>query len=321
MLLLRPQHISEQHWESIQLHAARVANQIAGDAGGLIGACKELVECVAKVVLVEATSPELEEFPKLIKKACTLLAGATPATDGDEQASTLAKGLAILVGSYETAAQGLSELRNEHGSGHGQPLLPNIAAEDTELVRAYAHAWCTWALARLDRLLTNSVSVLIEELTGTTFRAGLLRRRMREVGFETLGFEEQERLGFAVAERGARRETFVVAIDGLDPLEQGSTWPIAYQYGVAKGLLLTADGRLLPTRARTLAAVLPRLSVELQTRLLEDAEWAGVPSDVRRDEERMLQIWSEVSGLTPCIDESLRSIWDADIVRPFFVPF
>ena len=71
MLLLRPQHINEQHWESIQLHAARVANQIAEDAGGLIGACKELVECVAKVVLLEATSPELEEFPKLIKKACT----------------------------------------------------------------------------------------------------------------------------------------------------------------------------------------------------------------------------------------------------------
>ncbi len=319
MKLERPNRLRDSHWQVIEAHAARVANQLPGDTGGLVGACKELVECVAKVALTEATSPELDDFPKLVKKASSVLGGVAPQSDGDKHAANLAKGLAMMVGATETAAQGLSELRNEYGSGHGHAKLSVIAAEDVQLVCAYVHAWCTWALARLERLLTNSVTTLIDELTGNTFQRGLLRKRMQDVGFDQLGFEDQERLGFAVAERGARRETFVVAQGGLDPLDHDGSWPLAYQYGVAKGLLLTADGRLLPTRLKTLGAVLQRLSADLQQRLIDDAESAVVPVDVRGDSNKMEELRADLDALTPAIDEQLRARWDSAVVRPFFL--
>ena len=194
------------------------------------------MECLAKIVLEVAPAPEIADFPKLVKKASTVLGGAAPRTDGDTETSTLAKGMALLVQAAETAAQGVSELRNEHGSGHGHTRVPVIADEDVALVGAYtASAWVTWALARLDRLLANSVTALIDELTSTTFYRGVLQQRLTEVGFEEIGAQEQERLGFAVAERGGRRNTFVVADEGLRPLLEDGVWPLAYQYGVAKG--------------------------------------------------------------------------------------
>lgn len=307
----RPSRIDGGHWSAIATHAARVGNQLPSDHAGEIGACKDLVECVAKVVLAEATSPEIDDFPKLVRKASTVLGSSTPHTDGGAQAGTLAKGLAMAVGAHETAAQGLGEFRNGHGSGHGRPTMPAIADEDVRLVLAYTQAWVSWALSRLERLLANSVSTLIAELTGSTFRQGMLRERMTEVGFEQVGEEEQERLGFAVAERGVRRETFVVAAGGVSPLVHDAAWPPAYQFGIAKGLLLTAEGTLLPLRLDVLAAVLPRLGTDLQARLLDEVEFAMMSSAIAADEATLMGTWTALVAMESSLHESLRARWSA----------
>ncbi|WP_162142034.1 abortive infection family protein [Ilumatobacter coccineus] len=320
MEIPRPAHIDGPHWEAIQAHKSRIRAQIASDHGGVIGACKDLVECVAKVVLAEATSPEIADFPKLVKKASTLLGSATPKNDGEVQAATLAKGLTLLISAQQTAAQGLSELRNDHGAGHGKPTMPVIADEDVQLVRSYTEAWVRWALARLERLLANSVSTLIAELTGTTFRAGLLAQRLEEVGFKQLPDEELERLGFAVAERGVRRDTFVVAGDGVEPLEHEDGWPIAYQYGVAKGLLLTSDGVLRPIRLSVLAAIVPRLGADLQVRLLDEVETARIDPALRRNDEAMNATWTTLGEMSALIDDGHRARWQL-LVDRLFVPF
>jgi hypothetical protein len=286
----------------------------------VIGACKDLVECVAKVVLAEATSPEIADFPKLVKKASTMLGGATPMTDGDVQAATLAKGLALPISAQETAAQGLSELRNDHGAGHGRPTMSVIADEDVQLVRSYTEAWVCWALARLERLLTNSVSTLIAELTGTTFGAGLLAQRLKEVGFVHLPEQELERLGFAVAERGVRRETFVVAQGGVKPLEHEDWWPISYQYGVAKGLLLTSEGVMQPVRLDVLAAIVSRLGADLQARLLDEVEAARIAPALRQNDEAMNVIWTALGGVSALVNDGHRARWET-LGERFFVPF
>jgi hypothetical protein len=310
MEFVRPARIEGTHWAAVETHALRVRRQIPGDHAGVIGACKDLVECVAKVVLAEATSPEIEDFPKLVRKASTVLGGVTPRTDGDAQAAALAKGLAILIGAQETAAQALGELRNDHGAGHGRPTMPLIAEEDVQLVRTYTEAWVRWALARLERLVANSVSTLIAELTGTTFRAGLLAQRLEEVGFVHLPEEELERLGFAVAERGVRRETFVVAQGGVWPLEHDSGWPIAYQYGVAKGLLLTTEGALQPVRPEVLAAIVPRLGADLQARLLDEVETAHMAPALTTSNEAMRLACSALAGMSGLVHGDVRDRWE-----------
>jgi hypothetical protein len=277
MEFARPERISHDHWNAVSLHARRVEGQHPSDHGGLIGACKDLVECVARIVLAEATSPEIDDFPKLVRKACTLLGATAPKTDGSDAAATLAKGLGMIVGAHETAAQGLGELRNGHGSGHGRASMPVLAPEDLALVPTYTEAWVRWALARLERLLVNSVSALITDLTGTTFYSGVLRQRLIDLDFENLGVEEQERLGFAIAERGARGGTFVVAGDGIAPLIDNDSWPKSYQYGVVQGLLLTPHGTLDPVMSNVIEAVLPRLGTELIERLLDEVQAAPLP--------------------------------------------
>lgn len=316
--LRRPKGVDSQRWLAIQQHASRVVNQIPGDHGGMIGACKDLVECVAKVVLTEATSPVSDDFPRVVKKASSILGQAASDFGGGSSAATTAKGLAQAVNqAASTSAQGLAELRNEHGSGHGRTAPADVSPEDTELILSYTVGWTVWALARLERLLANQVSTLIAELSDSIFHKGVLRSRFSAVGLDTLGEEEQERLGFAVAERGARRQTVVVARDGLDPLIEIGKWPIAYQYGVAKGLLLTAEGTLRPVRTDVLAAVVPRLGFDLIERLLDDLE--GTIATHMIDDESASQ-WMTLNSIGSRLPGKLGSRWQSAVVDPY-LPF
>lgn len=316
MEFVRPRHLDDDRWTAIELHARRCSEQLPGDHGGTVGACKDLVECTAKTVLEVAPMPDVSEFPTLVKKAATVLGGAAPRTDGHAQASTLAKGLSLYLGATETAAQGLGELRNSWGSGHGRTALPVLAAEDVALVEAYTEAWVRWALARLERLLSNSVSALINELRSETFVRGLLRQRFEQIDLEHQGEEEQQRLGVAVANRGGRSETFVVADDGLAPLVYESDWPLPYQHGVVEGLLLTPGGMLGPIRPDVLTAVMPRLPEANQERLVEDVE-AALPSPAAL--ENSDETWDRLRRVERALVERLRPRWR--LVVDQFIPF
>jgi hypothetical protein len=199
-------------------------------------------------------------------------------------------------------------------------MISALAVEDLELVRTYTEAWVRWALVRLERLLNNSVTTLIADLTGTNFYKGLLAKRLQHIEFETLGDEEQERLGFAVAERGARRGTFVVAEDGLGPLVQNNDWPIAYQYGVAQGLLLTSQGTVEPVRCDVLEAVLPRLGADLLDLLLEQVETAAFAPAVAHGYDVKQRAYSGLARVTPTLPVRIQQRW-ARFVDRFFEPF
>jgi Abortive infection C-terminus len=309
--LRRPSHLDEQHWDAITVHVGRVNAMPADDRGGLIGACKDLCECVAKIALSEAPAAfgEGDDFPKLVKKAAQVLSGATPLTDGSDQSSTVAKGLAIMIGGLGTASHGLAELRNGFGSGHGHALVPTIAVEDAVLVRAFTDAWLIWTLSRLERLLANSVSILIAELQAGGFRRGLLKQRFHDVGLETLGAEEQERLGFAVAQRGGRGETFVVTEAGIDPLAHDDSWPIHYQYGIAQALLLTPLGTLHPVCLNVLAAIVGRMPQELQERLLDEVQDAPISASLLRDNDRRMDVSTALASVGAGLPAAVQSPW------------
>ena len=50
--LRRPDHLEDEAWEAIQVHARRLDGaQTSADAGWVIGCAKDLIECVARVVL------------------------------------------------------------------------------------------------------------------------------------------------------------------------------------------------------------------------------------------------------------------------------
>jgi hypothetical protein len=114
--------------------------------------------------------------------------------------------------------------------------------------------WSRWELARLDELGGGEVDLLVRELRGQHYHRGELETRFDEVGLDSLFADDQQRLGVAVAHRAmkgtfvvrAMKGTFVVRESGVNPLlERASEWPDAYRLGVAEGLLLEPEGRLM----------------------------------------------------------------------------
>ena len=242
MDLYRPQGISDQSWQAIDHHRARLdrAWQFPADGGAIIGAAKDLCECVARVVLEERSVPYAgnDDMPNLITAAHRTL----DRLPGRGQAAQV--GVRNLSSAARSIVTTLSEMRNELGSGHGCAQVPRISREAAVSASDAATLWVRWALARLDDLLGGDVDLLIQELRGTHYGRGLLERRFDEVGLDTLPREDQHRLGVAVAHR-AVKGTFVVRESGVDPLQdRPDDWPEDYRLGVANGLILAPDGQL-----------------------------------------------------------------------------
>ncbi|AOY57271.1 abortive infection family protein [Desulfococcus multivorans] len=97
----------------------RMQNAIERDPGLAIGTAKELLETTCKTILLERkiAFAENEDLSKLIKNTRKAL-GLVP-----ESVPYAAKGADIirrLLNNLGTVAQGLSELRNLYGTGHGK---------------------------------------------------------------------------------------------------------------------------------------------------------------------------------------------------------
>jgi hypothetical protein len=309
--LKRPQGLSDDHWNGIEAHETRLDSAVQqDDRSGVVGAAKELCECVASVVCAEQaqTISTSDDFAKVITSAHEALdrrPGRGAAVEGSvRNIAQSARKIAIEV----------NTLRNEAGTGHGRSTVPIVTRETATIAEQAARLWSSWALARLDEVLRGEVAGLVQELdTGGGWRRGLLVERLAEVGLGALHSEDQHRLGVAVARRSTDGGTFVVSEAGVSPLRHNAeSWPPSYRSGVAAGLLLSASGRLT-LRGRfvpDLAAIVALMDADEWRVLADQAATALWTPDLTRDTDRQLQVAQLMESLSATLDVDRRRGWD-----------
>jgi hypothetical protein len=109
----------------------RIEQAIDTDPALAVGTAKELVEAVCKTILAERGKPVdgTPDFPALTKMTALEL---RLVPDSVPKAAKGAETIRRLLGNLGTVAQGLAELRNLYGTGHGkhgatQPIKPRHA--------------------------------------------------------------------------------------------------------------------------------------------------------------------------------------------------
>lgn len=97
----------------------RMEAAVQNDPGLAIGTAKELVETCCRTILVErgVEVPRNPDLPQLVKQTCRELE-LTP-DDIPEQAKA-AETIKRLLSNLATITQGIAELRNQYGTGHGK---------------------------------------------------------------------------------------------------------------------------------------------------------------------------------------------------------
>lgn len=103
----------------LQLQIERIRNSVDSDPGLAIGTAKELIETTCKMILSEQNIPysKNDDIVKLVKKTRESL-GIIP-----EKILESAKGSEVIkkiLSNLGSIAQGLGELRNLYGTGHGK---------------------------------------------------------------------------------------------------------------------------------------------------------------------------------------------------------
>jgi hypothetical protein len=109
------------------LNAAYVTQQVTrleaavhGDPELAIGTAKEFVETVCKTILTQRGVPfdKSLDFPQLVRLTLTELSLVADGVDGASRAAATVR---RLLQNLATIANGLAELRNPYGTGHGKP--------------------------------------------------------------------------------------------------------------------------------------------------------------------------------------------------------
>lgn len=115
----------------ISQQITRLRLSVDSDPELAIGQAKEFVETVCKTILGECSvsSKGADDFPKLVKATIKELKLAPDDIPDHAKAS---KTIKVLLSNLGTVSQGLAELRNPYGSGHGKDakhsgLLPRHA--------------------------------------------------------------------------------------------------------------------------------------------------------------------------------------------------
>jgi hypothetical protein len=103
----------------LRVNIKRIKNAVEEDPALAIGSSKELVEATCKAILVErgVKSPANADIPELVRATAeqlSLVAGNV--SDGAKGSQSIRR----VLGSLANMVQGLAELRNLYGSGHGR---------------------------------------------------------------------------------------------------------------------------------------------------------------------------------------------------------
>lgn len=130
----------------------RIQNAIEDDPSLAIGTAKELVETVCKTILNQRQIPykedmDIGELVKESRKALGLIPEAIP------NAAKGAESIRRLLSNLGNVAQGLAELRNLYGTGHGKDgSLKGLGPRHARLAVGSAATLCTFLLeTHLDR--------------------------------------------------------------------------------------------------------------------------------------------------------------------------
>lgn len=236
--LPRPQYLSDEYWDSIQVEAERLARSLqADDDVQVLGDAKCLVEAVAKVTLEINGTPAgpRDGLQKLVSGAHETLR----TQPGPELTHENPYGMVALQASKMAA--NLAEIRNTHGGGHGRARQPNLRDEMVDLALDGAFTWTRWVLRRLGLFAEGRPTQLIEALIvdRAIFSGGELRRRLQAANLSQLEEHHQRAVGVAVGQRSATG-TFVVTGDGVSPAMSSTDldeWPEQYRIGLAYGVL------------------------------------------------------------------------------------
>lgn len=252
----------------------------ADDTEQMIGASKELVECVAKVVLdaLGHTYGSDEDVPRLTREALDAL-GVHPSSYQGRPP------IQRLTGSLVQVPNAVAELRNQDGTGHGRVNLTDLRDASAEYAVSAAVAWSHWILAALGEALkaVEQVNQAANDLRTQVFYRGQMPQLLEELGLANLAEDQQHTLGLAVARRWAESGTFLAQEDVIRPLAQGQVdYPSGFARGTFEGLLFTARGNLRtdPVSLREAAAIGNRLDQEAAGKLssLITAIEAATPS-------------------------------------------
>jgi hypothetical protein len=134
---------------SLRDHIRRIEQNVDADPAQAIGSAKELVETVAKHVLVQfGEDPEQHgNVPQLVKHSMKLLdlslENLPQAKKGAESIRQILAGLGQIVG-------GTAELRNLYGTGHGRTHSGGLQARHARLVVGAAGTLVRFPLDTLD---------------------------------------------------------------------------------------------------------------------------------------------------------------------------
>jgi len=105
--------------EYVSRQITRMQSSLASEPDVAIGTAKEFVETICKTILRERniTYDTNEKMPRLVKQVAATLALIPPSISGEVKASETVK---RLLSNLASVSDGLSELRNLHGTGHGK---------------------------------------------------------------------------------------------------------------------------------------------------------------------------------------------------------
>jgi hypothetical protein len=136
----------------------RMQTALSSDPEAAIGTAKEFVETVCKTILGERSVAYdgNEKVPRLAKQVAAALELVPKAVAGEEKATETIK---RLLTNLATVADGLAELRNRHGTGHGkEACVEGLALRHAWLAvgAATALAVFLWETPRGDQTVIDS---------------------------------------------------------------------------------------------------------------------------------------------------------------------
>jgi Abortive infection C-terminus len=240
--LRRPDHLDEASWDAVQSYRARfeTASRL-NDRPGVVGAAKDLIECIARTVLLATgvTLGDNAKFNSLIYEAQKALKRQAGYDIGQSEE------VRAVANAAQVIATSVSPLRNQVGSGHGRSRLADIDEEMVEIVSDATMLWCRWALRRLGHLLAGYPTLLVKELHESSNRVSLLKH------FEAVCLPDQPPdiqhfLGVEFGQAGAGGYGNAMVVGVLPAAADGTVddYPVEYRLGLVEGMLLTGGGQI-----------------------------------------------------------------------------
>lgn len=134
---------------SIRDHLRRLDSSVDVDPRLAVSVAKDLVESTAKLVLRDRGEiySDKEDLPPLVSRAQQALGLHAAGVPGDNDE---AKALKTILGSLTRLTQGVTELRNKVGVGHGRASIPSwVRPRHARLAAGAAVTWCNLMLETL----------------------------------------------------------------------------------------------------------------------------------------------------------------------------